>query len=259
MKEALKSLPSSAPDGYQKVMARISAAGETSRTMAFWTLSWVFHACRPLHMDELREALIVQLRKKTDTLDEADMKGLPAANIVEFCESLVVYEESSGVVRFSHPTVQEFLESQIRKSQIELPVVDLAKTCLAYLGFKVFEEGPCLDDRLLQLRVAKFKFSSYAARFWGVHSSGQAVEDDPDVRMAILRLLESKARRDSMVEMVRLTYYVSPEETALHILARNGLATTCKFLLERLDGQLSVHKPYVADNIELMQGNLNHN
>jgi hypothetical protein len=52
---------------------------------------------------------------------------------------------------------------------------------------------------------------------------------------------------------------VGSEETALHILARNGLAMTCKFLFEKLDEQLIEHKLYVADNIELIAGNLNHN
>jgi hypothetical protein len=260
MRKALKSLPSNTSDAYKQVMTRIKDTSEYSSKMAVWALSWIFHACRPLQMDELREALVVQDKEKTDTLDEADMEDLLAADIVEFCQSLLVYEESSGVVRFSHPTVQEFLESQIRESQIELPVVDLAKTCLAYLGLKVFEEGPCPDDDTLKLRITKFKFSGYAAQSWSVHSSGQA-EDDPDLRMAILRLLESKARRDSMNQIECLAYGKNAilKETALHILARNGLATTCKFLLEKLDEQLNAYKAYVADNIGLMQGNLNHN
>jgi hypothetical protein len=180
MREALKSLPSI----YRRHTSKSWRGLElVANIRAVWTLSWIFHACQPLAMDELREALIIQVKKKTDTLDEANMEDLLAADILECCQSLVVYEESSVVVQFSHPTVQEFLKSQIRESQIELPAFDLATTCLAY---KVFEEGLLwIDSYALRPRlVAKFKFSSIAAEFWSVHSSGQA-EDHPDVRMAV--------------------------------------------------------------------------
>ena len=67
----------------------------------------------------------------------ADIDGDPkfvTDDIIEMCQSLVVHEESSGVVRFIHPTVQEFL-----KSLELLPVINLAKTCLTYLENNAFD------------------------------------------------------------------------------------------------------------------------
>jgi hypothetical protein len=145
MRKALNSLPSTPSKAYEQVLTRIRAAKHSSET-AFRTLTWIFHAKRAVRMDELREALVVQDKKQPVELDETDMQELLAADILEICQSLVVYEEASGVVRFSHFTVQEFLESQVRESKLCLPEIELAKTCLAYLPLKVFDEDYPWDD-----------------------------------------------------------------------------------------------------------------
>jgi hypothetical protein len=144
--------------------------------------------------------------------------------------------------------VREFLKSQISEKPTVLPVVELAQTCLTYLRLKVFEEGPCENRGALKLRVAQYKFSVYAAQFWSYHSRGQA-EDDPNIRVSILQLLQSIAKRNALLQIerrgdnnwfddLRATKY-----TTLHLLALNGLATTYKFLLDEPDALLSAHKP----------------
>ena len=144
---------------------------KTSSSTAFQTFSWIFRAKRPLQMNELREALITQDKEYAVDLDEMDMEELLATDILEICQNLVVYEEISGVVRFSHPTVQEFLESQVFESP---PVVDLARTCLAYLQFNEFQGGAFFHGRAVEKRMRKYKFSRYAARFWGLHTKRRA-------------------------------------------------------------------------------------
>src|SRR5271169_6309495 len=105
MENSLKKLPANQIEAYDEVLTRIKAAGSSTSDIAIQTLTWIFHAERPLQMDELLEALCV---KEWQADIDHDRK-FNAVDIVRMCQSLVVHEESSGVVRFIHPTVQEFL------------------------------------------------------------------------------------------------------------------------------------------------------
>lgn len=121
---ALDSAPRDLSDAYEAVFARIERRSKCAKSLALRTLSWVFYAKRSLHMDELREALAV--RDSDIQLHETYL--LDPGSIVEVCESLIVHDDSSGIVRFTHYTVQEFLQSN---NVIPLlSMVDLAKTCL---------------------------------------------------------------------------------------------------------------------------------
>jgi GPI inositol-deacylase, winged helix domain len=128
MENSLKNLPANQIDAYNEVLTRIKATGSFTSDTSNQFLTWIFHAKRPLQMDELLEALYV---KEWQADIDRDRK-FDAVDIVRMCQSLVVHEKSSGVVRFIHPTVQEFLKS------LKLPVIGLAKT-----GFNL-SWGQCL-------------------------------------------------------------------------------------------------------------------
>jgi hypothetical protein len=229
MMEALKKLPRDRIDAYERIMSLIRRSEMDLEDFPVRALTWVFHAARPLRMEELREALLVE--DWSVGLDKNHEKDLTAENIIRGCRSFVVHEKSSGIVRFAHATVREFL-----KSQILAPVVDLAKTCLTYLNFDVFEEGPCHYRQEVGERVGKHKFSSYAAKFWTFHVKGET-EEDVDVQRAIFRLWMSENKRNSMLEMKSydppyFTLDLDTRQTLLHVTAENGLARICSVLLE---------------------------
>lgn len=232
-KAALESLPTTLLEAYTDVMKRIEKLQEWFKDLALKTLSWVLHAKRPLLMAELREAIAVE-----DTFTDLDEDDLTDPGIlVENCAGFVVHEKSSGIVRLAHKTVAKFLKSQ---QQLSTPV-GLAKTCLTYLSFDIFEEGPCkIKD--LKYRLKRYRFSIYAAQFWGRHTIGQA-EESPDIQKTVLRLFASENKKNSMLQLER---YVNPSsddfgfiegQTLLHVIAKNGLATICEQILcRRING-----------------------
>src|ERR1700738_3051885 len=128
--EAISTVPKDMFAAYNGVMQRIENSGDTE--LALKILSWLFRARRPLHMEELREALVLQLGD--EDLNHEFM--IPPAEIVECCKSLLVHEESSGLVRFTHYTVQRFIADKIHQKLP--PISDLAKTCAAYLSLPEF-------------------------------------------------------------------------------------------------------------------------
>jgi hypothetical protein len=90
----------------------------------------------------------------------------------------------------------------------------------------------------LERRVQNYKFSRYAAQFWGFHTRGEA-EKKPDIERAVISLLASKKKRGSMLQLE--TYANSSwgdidftkGQTLLHVIAKNGLAKICKRVLSR--------------------------
>jgi hypothetical protein len=218
----MESLPVQQLDAFNQIMTRIRTA-EHSVEIAFRILSWIFYAARPLRMIELRHALVIEDGDRD--IDKAKLRELQSSDILDCCQSLVVCEKSSEIVRFAHPTVHEFLQSQNIA-----PITYLAKTCLAYLGLDIFE-SPCLSKAEHEERLTNYAFGRYAGEFWGIHVQGDP-ENIPEIQEAILRVFGLEKRRISLHKI--WTYFrIRPglEETVLHISARNGLSTFCKLLV----------------------------
>jgi len=226
MNEALKSLPASEIEAYEQIITRIRTGTERTSTAAIRTLKWIFHAARPLRMDELLEALLVEQR--LNGINANDEKFLPA-DIVAMCHSLVIHEESSGMVRFIHFTVQEYLKS------LKFPTIDLAKTCVVYLQSDAFDHFG-LSSSEMEIHVQTYPLCLYVTQFWGFHVKGEA-ERCAWVQESLLRLLASERRRNT----IQATREHATEEwsdlpsgrTELHIFAENGLVLLCEQVLKR--------------------------
>ena len=104
--KALETAPRDMSSAYKDVMQRIEQSKPGDKVLAIKILSWLFYAFRPLLMDELLEALVVE--DGDQDLQRDDM--LQPTDVIECCKSLVVHEISTGLVRFPHYTVQEFIE-----------------------------------------------------------------------------------------------------------------------------------------------------
>jgi hypothetical protein len=109
--EKLDALPTTMTAAYVKTMDRIFERGPVEKALALRTLSWVFHASaigtRPIQMEEL-----VQLLYTREGDKDIEEEHLPKRDvIILLCEGLVVCDETDSV-RFSHLTVEDFLESQ---------------------------------------------------------------------------------------------------------------------------------------------------
>jgi hypothetical protein len=109
---------------------------------------------------------------------------LDPLQVVECCKSLIVWEDYTGLIRFSHFSVQEFIAGNILE---KLPPVQfLAKTCLNYLAIDLDKPSP--DIVSLKTWREKYKFLSYAAPYCWLHTKGVA-EEFPDVAQAFFRIV----------------------------------------------------------------------
>ena len=186
----------------------------TEAEFAFRILGWILHARRILRMDELQEALAIQI----DVVSLLDFLKPEATEVVRTCGGLISHDERSGFVTFSHETVRAFLENN---KHVVLPSHSLlSKTCMTFLRLPEFENPPARFE-WSQWRL-QFAFADYAAKYWADHvaQSGREVE----LEAAIQETFMYQGRRDAVAE---LKVPVSTQgQSLLHILIENRLAFT---------------------------------
>lgn len=240
--QALKSnsFPTSPDDAYNEVMKRIKKEGKQSSLIAFRTLSWIFHAKRPLQYDELREAVTFDA-DKINQLGNAEAVYPSAEEIVSCCKGSIVYDKTRNAFRFVHATMRTFISDSIKsrvKPNIEcnlLSVIEVARICIAFVNLNEFDE--------LERRSRRYKFCVYATQNWALHTKGE-MEKAPDVQQAIVQLFGSQKKKESFLNMelaISNQHTVGDDtrtrgETFLHIVCRDGLATICGHVLDAVNG-----------------------
>jgi hypothetical protein len=158
-------------------------------------MTWLFHARTPLHMQQLLEALVIE--EGDNYLHREDM--LQPIDIIECCKSLVIQDTSSGLVRFAHYTVQEYIEIH---QAVLLSRQYLLMVCLTSIA---------LPDGDSEYNPQKFRY--YARRFWSEHVRGEP-ERSQNIQCALSQV---KKARD---------LWTDSADSALPILARHRQATT---------------------------------
>src|SRR2546430_2286289 len=91
----------------------------------------------------------------------------------------------------------------------------MATTCLIYLLFDAFKEGPRSEEFEIHCRIEKNPFVSYACRYWGMHV--RSSDTDGNVQQLVSALLAShdaiaQSYQISQFEKLRWQEYWSPEE-----------------------------------------------
>jgi len=237
----LKTTPGSLFEAYDGVITRIKESGqEDDSGLSMIIISWIYRASRILKMSELLEAVVIEQylgNEDSHSIEELDpilkYKMLPT-DIVDLCKGLVLYEESSGLVRFSHETVKEFI------SERNLPLAypsTLTKICLMYLGSNMFDNA-CDHEEELLTKMQKYEFSRYAGRYWADHIS-QDMNCEKEILNEFLAAFRFQNRRDAIEQLYMyhdVDGYIwgfkpAMRRSRLQVAASMGLATICEHLL----------------------------
>jgi len=192
-RKRVESLSQELDEAYGIELQRIKNSGKQYE-IAKRALSWVYFAKRPLYMEELQEALAVNLIWDIEEADE-DCRDLDREDIekpqtiIESCGSLISWDRSTDIVGFSHYTVSEFF-AEHADGNIESETY-IARTCLTYLCFEVFDKGPCGREEFEE-RVNRYRLAPYVAKYLGKHVSGSKAEED--LQDLVLSILFSRSR-----------------------------------------------------------------
>ena len=232
VRRALPYLPKELYESYDEVMDRIWRQDVYDLNLAKQVLGWISRAKRPLTVIELQH--VIAFTGDSVEIDEADLYA--EAELVSVCAGIVTVDPKSNIIRLVHYTTQEYFE-RIDENKFPVSQATIAKTCLTYLGLIGFD-GPCHHWASLEDRLEKYKFSQYAAQFWGHHTRGEP-EKEPDIQRAVLSFLASENKKNSMLQLENRSnsswgnFTFTKGQTLLHVITKNGLATICKRLLPR--------------------------
>lgn len=263
VQKAIKDFPKSLNTVYADILKRIGRQSDTDSTSAHDILKWLFYAVDDFSADTILEAL-----RHTASLKESGNskpKARTVRNAQNICCGLVTHDEKTGVLRFSHATVKEYLErlngaTSCLHGGHEF-MSDICLRILAASGDRV--GGECADDTSIQA------FISYASRNWGNHVrhcesrdscqdflkpssssykawSSKAAETIPTLRM--------KGRTESCVDLVWVACYYrllgtfktnletigagcanAAGRTPLHHCAEHGYLEFVEYLLKHKD------------------------
>jgi hypothetical protein len=175
----LEKLPQGLDATYIRMLDQIDSQPEYMRKLALKCFMWVMYAQRPLTTKELQHALATtELYKRTEDLELDDVDVILGA-----CANLLL-EESLGdwedkIIRPIHYSVQEFFTNPgvgtVQRRGLEMigdschVHAELAITCILYLQSKTLEQGPCLEEIRLHIRMSDLPFGWYTARSFDYH------------------------------------------------------------------------------------------
>jgi len=171
-------------------LSRIKGQGEEEARLGMATLMWISHSERPLKVDELCQALGVEIGSLDLDVDDVPSIGtLPAR-----CQGLVTVDKVASTVRLIHFTLQEYLRAH--PELFGRAHSTMAETCLSYLNsHKVMAlrahpepfgrahssvEETCLSylnsykamalAASISLDLRDTPFLEYSSLYWGVHA-----------------------------------------------------------------------------------------
>ncbi|OBT73030.1 hypothetical protein VF21_07727 [Pseudogymnoascus sp. 05NY08] len=234
MEDSLTSLSHNLSGAFEETITRIQNLPERRKLLGMRTLMWICHAKCPIKVTDLSDAASVKLNQTTGST-----KHCPSAKtMIECCQGLVTIDRESTIIRFAHYAVQEYLIEHTN-TLFSRAEASLAETCLTYLLFDTFKQGPCVDKDTLKFRIESNTFLTYAARFWGVHVKGSEI--DQVVQRLTFTFLDCRAAAASANQIMQYNKgyrqeYWDPEEcystTALHTASHFGLENTLGKLLD---------------------------
>ncbi len=139
IRQALDDLPKDLPDTFSRILRRSSGVSDKHYQRRIFEL--VIAACRPLTIDELREALSVT---PGDTVWDPARFLNDVYSTLACCGSLIIVDEEFLTVKLIHHSVKQFLLGGLRSSTAEtFTVISAHKTMieiiLTYLNYGVFD------------------------------------------------------------------------------------------------------------------------
>ena len=234
MKQALKSLPTNLADAYESTFRRILEQSPYRANLATKVIGWVAHAEERLKVEELRHALAVE-----EDTGNIDLENLTATKIIlQVCIGLLYIDPVDDTISLVHLTAYEYFRKlKDHFSQMQL---EMAKTCIMYLGYRPICDGTCGSIEALQGRFMDMPLLGYAAKHWGDH----ARQVEQELSSEVLQVVKDEGIRGSSFQALQYQDLKNPklavalfeslptELEPLHIAAYWNLVLTGEVFLE---------------------------
>jgi ankyrin repeat protein len=223
VKAALELLPEGLNQVYDEVVHRIESQSPEDAALALRALYWIFHAVRPLTITEIQCALAIEAG---DT--DLDKDGEPDRDLlISVCAGMAVIDKETDTISLVHYTAQEYFQSSSGRV-LEGGHVDLTRTCVTYLLFDDFVDGPSRSDSDLENKLTSHPLLLYAAQHWGTHARRCTPPSPPEVGEVITSLLLQDLRIEMISQIRDIPDFKLPNysQTFTHNLGGLSLASS---------------------------------
>jgi ankyrin repeat protein len=141
IRNAIGCLPKTLAETFSRALLRI--VSRRNITVAAKTFSWVAIAKRPLTVDEIREAISIEIGQPY-SIPERLVNNID--QLASWCENLIHVDEELKTVQFAHQTIYKFIIEgpsgpEVGKFCFNLPDADhhAGEICVTYLNFNDFK------------------------------------------------------------------------------------------------------------------------
>ncbi|RYC64355.1 hypothetical protein CHU98_g1879 [Xylaria longipes] len=147
IRHTIANLPEGLEDTFRRVLRRISSRRNSE--LARRTFPWIAAAARPLSLEEVREAIAIEIGQQ---YTKAERLCNHVNSIISSCENLLHIDEEDGSVQFAHHSIKQFLVEQpvphqqltdhdLRVFHIDLEEADhfIGEICITYFHFSDFQ------------------------------------------------------------------------------------------------------------------------
>lgn len=233
MEDRIAELSHGLSDAFADTIYRIQRLPESRSRLGMGALMWLGHSPRALTASELSDALAIN-----STQNAINFKYRPATKtILECCQGLATVDVE-GHIRLAHYTIREYLRDH-SKDLFPRAEATIAVTCLRYLVFENFQDGPWPTETDIESRLEMYPFLVWAAMYWGQFT--RRTEGDAEVWSTLFTFFSSPAatavaNQVRQYSMGRNDNYWNADEcssfSALHHASRHGLERAIGRLLD---------------------------
>ena len=219
--DILDSVPQQLDDLYGRIIRQLMTSPREKRLIPA-IFRWVICACRPLTVDELKDALRLELGEVLPQLEKT---------VSSICGNLVYLDQQMRVWP-AHQTVREYLCQEDLPSELKIhrneAHLQIATVCMKYLDSNEMKAPRHRRAGALSKQQQRSPFNEYAIRHFSDHAARAAPTTD-ELLMALDKFLKSTLM--TWLELVALSKDLTP------------LSSTAKNLKSFLDRRAKVHAP----------------
>jgi len=162
-------------EAYGQTVDRIKAQGSQKSRLGMTALMWICHSERQLGLDELCQALVVEI----GSIDSNDNGAPSIITVLNCCQGFVVVDEEGSTLRLIHYTLHEYLTSH--RNLFRNPHSTIAETCLTYLYSKqvMALSGPRAQS------TQHSPFLEYSSLYWGAHMKEEFTDHGKELALKL--------------------------------------------------------------------------
>lgn len=210
------------------------------------TIGWIANAKRPLTVEELEEALAIEI--DSAELDETNITDIE--QLTSYCCGLVMVDETTQHVKLVHYTTQTYFEGLWETWCPEIHQI-ISDSCLTYVAYDSFEEAASDSIIALDTLLSNRPFYKYPVHYWGHHfrehpgSHDMALDylrnqNKAKIFAFYFEKLENRFKiyRDSLRKISESS--ITVEMSGIHLASRFGLCELVEDLLDEEPSNIDV-------------------